>query len=365
MSKTKSVNKPFFWIVVILVLFGFTVFYSASTGLAARDGLSFYNIIINQLIIGVIGGFIAMLIFSKIDNNKIKKYGILIFILSLLATFAVFIPGFGITHGGSTRWIGVGNYSLQPSEFLKVASIIFLASWFNFHKNKLQNTYFGAVSVAITVGLIAIPLLLQRDFDVIFIIAITLIGMYLVSKAPIKTALILGISVIIIGMIFAFTVPHIKSRISGFFNPGEGGQTINYQSQQSQIAIGSGGIFGKGFGQSTQKFGSLPEPTNDSVFAVLAEEFGLLGCALLIFLYFLFGTTGYKIAKDSKTVFGSLFVFGIITMILIQSFINISSMVGFFPITGQPLVFVSHGGTSLLVTMAMMGIILNISRSKA
>lgn len=365
MPKTKSINKPFLWIVVVLVLFGFTVFYSASTGLAARDGFAFYNIIINQLIVGVLGGFVALFLFSKIDSNLFKKYGMLIFIIALLATFAVFVPGLGITHGGSTRWIGIGGFSFQPSEFLKVASIIFLASWFNFHKKSLSKPYFGAISVAVTMGLVAIPLFLQRDFDVIFIIAIPLIAMFLISKAPIKTALILGVSVLLIGTILAFTVPHIKSRISGFFNPEEGGQTINYQSRQSQIAIGSGGLFGKGFGQSTQKFGSLPEPTNDSIFAVLAEEFGLIGTSLLIFLYFLFAVWGYKIAKEAKTIFGSLFTFGIITLVLVQSFINISSMVGFFPITGQPLVFVSHGGTSLLVTLAMMGIILNISRSKA
>jgi len=364
MTKVQKVDKYFLWTVVVIVLFGFTIFYSASTGLAAKNGADFNNIIINQLIIGVIGGFIAMFIFSKIDNNIIKKYGLFLFFLSIVGMFTVFIPNLGIEHGGSTRWIQIAGFSLQPSEFLKVASIIFIASWFNFHKKKLANPYFAAISIISTVLIISIPLILQRDFDVIFLVAIPLFAIYLVAKAPLKTGLLLAVLGLIVGAIIVLTVPHIQSRFLGFFNQSQNGQTINYQAQQSQIAIGSGGFFGKGFGQSTQKFGNLPEPTNDSIFAILGEEFGFLGSSLLILLYILFAVFGYKIASRSNTVFGSLFTFGIVTMILLQSFMNIASMVGIFPITGQPLVFVSHGGTSLLVTLAMVGIILNISRNR-
>jgi cell division protein FtsW len=204
---------------------------------------------------------------------------------------------------------------------------------------------------------------LQRDFDVIILISLVLGAMYFVSNTPIKMGLILVSIIGLIGLILFLSVPHINSRIIGYLNPESGGQTINYQVQQSQIAIGSGGIFGKGFGQSTQKFGNLPEPTNDSIFAVLGEEFGLFGISLLLAVYVLFAIYGYKISTNAQNTFGSLFTFGIITLILIQSLMNIASMVGIFPITGQPLVFVSHGGTSMLVTLAMMGIILNISRT--
>jgi cell division protein FtsW len=363
MTKAKKVNKAFLWIVSILVLFGFLVFYSASTGLAAREGLGFYGVVINQLIIGVLLGFFAMFICSKIPSNFWKKWGMMIFFGTLVLTFAVFVPGWGVAKGEATRWIGIGNFTFQPSELLKVGSIIFIASWFNFHKKKLGKGWFATNSLIVTIALVSIPLILQKDFDVIFLIAVTLIGMYLVSKAPLKQALILGLGILIVGGTLSLTVPHIKSRVFGFLNPNEGGQTINYQAQQSQIAIGSGGIFGKGFGQSTQKFGNLPEPTSDSIFAVLAEEFGLIGSTVLVILYFLFAVFGYKIACRSKTTFGSLFTFGIVTLILLQSFMNVASMVGLFPITGQPLVFVSHGGTSLLVTLAMVGVILNVSKA--
>ena len=363
MPKLKSINKPFLWTVIILVLFGFTIFYSASTGLAARQGFDFYNIIFTQFSVGLVGGLLAMFGLSHLNYGIFKKYGLMIFILSLIGMFAVFVPGLGLEHGGSTRWIQLGGITFQPSEFLKVASIIFIASWFNFHKKKMNSPWFAISSVLITVVLVAIPLVMQRDFDVIILIALVLGAMFFVSKTPLKMVAILGSIIAVIGLILFLAVPHINSRVMGYLNPESEGQTINYQAQQSQIAIGSGGIFGKGFGQSTQKFGSLPEPTNDSIFAVLGEEFGLFGITILIALYLLLAIFGYKIATHSKDTFGSLFTFGIITLIIIQSLMNIASMVGIFPITGQPLVFVSHGGTAMFVTLAMMGIILNISRT--
>lgn len=365
MNNSKKSDRSFLWTVVTLVLFGFVVFYSASTGLAARNGLDFYNIILNQLLVGVFGGFVFMFLFSKIDNKYIKKLGLVIFIGAIILNLIIFIPGLGLEHGGSIRWIKFGNFTFQPSEFLKVSSIIFIAAWFNFNKKKLKKPFFGSISILSTILITAIPLVLQRDFDVILIIGIVLSLMYLISGAPIKNALILGLALLIIGGSLVFSVDHIRNRIMGYLNPETGGQTINYQSQQSKIAIGSGGIFGKGFGQSTQKFGNLPEPTNDSIFAVLGEELGLLGTMFLIVLFSLFAIFGYKIVSNTNDIFGALFTFGIVNLVLIQSFINISSMVGIIPITGQPLVFVSHGGTSLAVTLAMMGIILNISKQVA
>lgn len=358
----KVANKSFLIIILILVSFGFLIFYSASTGLAARGNLNFNSIILNQLIWGVLLGLVSMFIFSKINYNVIKKYAPIWLILSILLTLAVFIPGFSLEHGGSVRWLKIGGYTFQPSELLKITPIIFLAAWFNYKRKKLSHPYFAILSVISIIMACSIPLILQRDFDVIILITVPLVAMYLVSKAPLKFGLIFGGGALIILLISLFFVPHIKQRVMGYINPSESGQTINYQSQQSQIAIGSGGIFGKGFGKSTQKFGSLPEPTGDSIFAVLSEEFGILGAMFLIILYALFGIFGYKIAIKSKSLFGALFVTGIITLILFQSFLNIASMLGIAPITGQPLVFVSHGGTSLLITLAVMGIILNISK---
>lgn len=362
MHKLKSLDKPFLWTVIILVLFGFTVFYSATTGLVVQEGLGFYNAIINQFLLGVVLGGILMFSLSFINHNYFKKFAILIFIIVLILNFLPFVPGIGFENGGAIRWIRAGNYSFQPSELLKIASILFFAAWLNFNKKKIREGYFAIISLVSTIILISAPLLLQKDFDVIFIISAVLLLMYFVSRAPLKHGIILFLLISILGATLIFTVPYIKSRVLGFINPNENAQTINYQFQQSQIAIGSGGIIGKGFGQSTQKFGSLPEPTNDSIFAVLAEEFGLIGTTALIILYLFFLILGYKISTNATSIFGSLFVFGVVTLIFLQSFMNIASMIGFFPITGQPLVFVSHGGTSLFVTLSAIGIILNISR---
>jgi cell division protein FtsW len=362
MSNIKKINKSFLLIILTLLSFGFLIFYSASTGLAAQGNLNFNSIILNQLFLGVFLGLISMFIFSKIDYNIIKKYAPIWLSLSIILTLMVFIPGLSLEHGGSVRWLKIGNYTFQPSELLKITPIIFLAAWFNHKKKKMSDPFFPILSTISIVLICSIPLILQRDFDVIILITVPLVAMLIVSKAPRKFSFLIGGIAIIILLATLFFVPHIKSRVMGYINPSENGQTINYQSQQSQIAIGSGGILGKGFGKSTQKFGSLPEPTNDSIFAVLAEEFGILGSMFLIILYSLFGIFGYKIATKSKSVFGALFVTGVITLILFQSFLNIASMLGLAPITGQPLVFVSHGGTSLLITLAVMGIILNISK---
>lgn len=360
-----KVEKYFLWTVIILTLFGFLIFYSASTGLAAKENLNFYSRIINQFTIGILGGLFLMFIFYKIINNDfIKKHAIILFLISFTLNLVVFIPGVGIEHGGSIRWIDFKFFTLQPSELLKITSIIFFASWINYHKEKIKKNFFSIISLCVLILLISIPLIFQRDFDTIFLITVPICAMYLVAKAPFKHFLLFLSLPIILGLILFFTVPHINSRIMGFLNQSEDGQTINYQTQQSQIAIGSGGIFGKGLGKSTQKFGALPEPTSDSVFAVLAEETGLIGATFILILYLLLIVFGYKIALNSKNIYGSLFTFGVMTLIATQSIMNIASMVGLFPITGQPLVFVSHGGTSLLVTLASMGMILNISKKE-
>jgi cell division protein FtsW len=364
MNKVLKVDKYFLWTIITLVVFGFLIFYSASTGLAIKGNLNFYSRIITQLSVGVLAGLFFMFIFSTIKIDFIKKYAFIWFALSFILCFLVFIPGLGYEHNGSRRWIDLGFFTFQPSELLKLASIIFVASWFNYNKKKIKESYFSIISISIIIFLISIALIFQKDFDTIFLISLTIIGIYFVAKAPVKHAFVLILIMFSMALSLIFYVPHIKARVFAMFDKTENGQTINYQIQQSQIAIGSGGINGKGFGKSTQKFGSLPEATSDSIFAVLSEELGFLGSSFLILLYFFFFIFGYKIAINAKTMFGSLFVFGIITLVISQSLMNISSMIGIIPITGQPLVFVSHGGTSMLITMIAMGIVLNISKDQ-
>jgi cell division protein FtsW len=186
--------------------------------------------------------------------------------------------------------------------------------------------------------------------------------MLFVSGTPWKyIAGILGISIVALG-ILVFFKPYLMNRVNTFINPSQNGSSSSYQLQQSLIAVGSGGTFGRGLGQSIQKFNYLPEPQGDSIFAVLGEELGFLGTVVLVCLYVAFAFRGYRIAYYAPDPFSKFLVIGIITMITAQSFMNIASIIGVFPLTGVPLVFISHGGTALLLSIGMMGVVLHISR---
>jgi cell division protein FtsW len=360
--KKNKVDKPFLIIVLVLVLFGFFIFSSAALGLAARDGFNYFSTILNQFFVGIVGGLILMFVFSKVNHNLFKKYSPIILFIALLLSFAVFIPGLNIEHGGAKRWLSVAGFSFQPSELLKVSTVLFLAAWFNKHRSRLKSPFFGLISIAVIIGIASIPLLLQPDFDAIILVAIPAIAMYLVAKAPIKHALWMGIVLVVILGVIGTQFDHVRSRLTSFVDPSQNSLTSNYQIQQSLIAIGSGQITGTGFGKSVQKFKYLPEPTGDSIFAVYSEEFGFIGAIILILLYLAFAVRGFYIATHAKTMFGALFVTGIVTLFIFQSFANIASMLGLLPVLGLPLIFVSLGGTSLLVSLGMIGIILNISR---
>ncbi len=180
-----------------------------------------------------------------------------------------------------------------------------------------------------------------------------------VSWKKIIGIVVIGIAGVVILALFR---PYLMSRIKTYINPSSDSQGSSYQLQQGLIAIGSGGIFGRGLGQSVQKFNYLPEPQGDSIYAVIGEEFGFIGSALLVVLYVFLAIRGYKIAMQSRDVFGQYLVIGIVTVLVSQSFLNMASLVGLFPLTGVPLVFISQGGTALFIALFASGIVLNVSR---
>ena len=221
---------------------------------------------------------------------------------------------------------------------------------------------FRVLPLLILVEIITVILLKQPDTKSIILIIITALCMLFVSGVPWKYILgLLGISLIGCIILVSFK-PYLMERVKTFVNPSQNSSGSSYQLQQSLIAIGSGGVFGRGLGQSIQKFNYLPEPQGDSIFAVLGEELGFIGTSAIILIYLAFALRGYKIAYRAPDSFSKLLVIGIITMITAQSFMNIASIIGVFPLTGVPLVFISHGGTALLLSLGMMGIVLNISR---
>ncbi len=362
--KKIRVDMPFLMSVLILVIAGYLIFASASLGLLSKQPEKYANVAFNQTFLGLFLGLLACFVISKIDFRIYRKYSLYIFILSVLATLLVFVPGLGISHGGAKRWIYLGFASFQPSELLKIAFIIFLSAWMAKAKEKVNTFKHGLLPFLVLAGIVGVVLLKQPDTDTFLITIFSGLAIYL-SAGGRWTYVFALILVGVIGLgIIAQQRPYVMSRINTFINPENNSLGSGYQIQQSLIAIGSGGMFGRGFGQSIQKFNVLPEPIGDSIFAVASEEFGFVGAIGIIFLFIFFAFRGLKIAVKVPDTFGRLMVVGIVIMIVSQAFVNIGSMVGVLPLSGITLPFVSHGGTALFMTLAEVGIILNISKSQ-
>lgn len=362
MVRNTHIDRILLTIVILLVVCGFFIFSSASLGLLARDGAKFSSVAFNQAVFGILGGFVSMFVLSRIYYRNWRKLAFYIFITTLLLTTAVFIPGLGYEHGGAHRWIEIGGFSFQPSELLKIAFVIYMATWFSGMQKYVTTFLNGTLPFAILVGIVGILLLLQPDTDTFLIMAGSGAAMFITAGGKWRDILILALTSILLLAVLAFIRPYIMDRLLGFFDPTLDPLGSNYQVQQSLIAVGSGGLYGRGFGQSIQKFEYLPEPIGDSVFAVYAEEFGFIGTVFLILLFAGFVFRGYRIATHAPDQFGMLLVVGFVTLVISQALLNMAAMVALLPMIGLPLPFISHGGTALLATLASIGIILNVSK---
>ena len=360
--KPKSVDPILLTIICTLVAGGFLIFSSASLGLLARSSASFGSVATSQFLIGVVGGGVALFIASNIYYRNWRKYAFYIFTSTLLLTALVFVPGLGFSHGGATRWLDLGVTTLQPSELLKIGFIIYLATWFSGMYGKVHDWRFGLLPFIVTVGLVGIIMLPQPDTDTFLIMATSGMAMYIVSGAKIRhIALIIFVGVCMLAVL-AFARPYVMDRLTTFLDPESDPLGSGYQIQQSLIAVGSGGVFGRGYGQSIQKFDYLPEAIGDSIFAVYAEEFGFVGTCILIIGYLSLALRGLKTAAHAEDMFGTLLVVGFITIIITQAFLNIGAMIAIAPLSGLPLPFISHGGSALFATLVALGIVLNVSR---
>ncbi|MCE9585178.1 putative lipid II flippase FtsW [Candidatus Nomurabacteria bacterium] len=360
--KNKKVDKFFLIIVLILIFGGVAMFVSASLGILAKNKDTFYSVLFSQLVLGLGCGLVGMYTALKINYKIWRNYAFYIFIASIILMTFVFIPHVGWSHGGATRWIKIGPVSFQPAEILKFSFIIYFSAFLSWSKDKIKSFKYGILPLLGMLAVIAVVLLKQPDTKSFILITFTGICMYFISGGPWKYIAGIGaICVVVFGTLIFFT-PYLQQRVNTFLDPSHDPKGSSYQIQQSMIALGSGGIFGRGYGQSIQKFSYLPEPQGDSIFAVLGEELGFLGAVITIFLYCAFALRGIRIANNSPDSFGRLLVSGIVILMTAQSFMNIASIVGVFPLTGVPLVFMSHGGTSLMIYMTAIGIVLNISK---
>jgi cell division protein FtsW len=307
-------------------------------------------------------GLLLLYIFSRIDYRFWAKISPILLGLSIASLVAVFIPGIGFSHNGASRWINLGFATLQPAEPIKLALILFLASWFEKKGDDLRNFYKGTVPFLVIIAIIAGLIMKQPDMGTTAVIVSTAGIMFFLAGASLRHVIGLIVSGAAIVWVFIVTAPYRLARFVTFMNPNSDSSGAGYQIQQALVAIGSGGIMGLGFGRSRQKFNYLPEAATDSIFAIIAEELGLIRASLIIFIILLFVLRGYKIAKEAPDVFARLVAAGITTWIAIQSFINILAILGLMPLTGVPLPFISYGGTSLVMLLAGCGILLNISK---
>jgi cell division protein FtsW len=362
-EKGKRPDRILLLIVLALVISGFAIFLSASLGQVGKDSASFATVALKQLGV-LLGGLILTIVFSNLPYKTLKPYSPYLFGLAIIATTLVFVPSLGFTFNGARRWLELGPLTLQPSEFLKFTFIIFLAAWASAKKDRLQHWTEGFLPFLFFLGIVGSLMIMQPDTGTLMVMIIGALGIFVTAGGHWRHLFLLfALGVMAVG-ILAFTRPYIRDRLETFINPQNDITGSSYQINQSLIAIGSGGLRGRGFGQSVQKFNFLPEPIGDSIFAVASEEFGLLGASLLVLLYLTFALWGLKLMTHVIDPFGRYLGTGLIILITGQAFINIGAMIGLLPLTGVPLPFISHGGTALLFALIEVGIILNISKTK-
>lgn len=359
---SKRVDAPFLLTFLVLLSFGLLIFTSAALGLLARDGADFQNVAVSQLFLGLVLGSILMFALSRLDYRLLKPYTPYIFGVSVLLVALTFVPGIGLTLKGASRWIELGPITFQPAELLKFAVVALLAAVYAKHLREVGTWSRGIGPLFVIAGGAAALLLLQPDTDGAAVIILASAAVLFAAGGRVRHLLILAlIGALALGALVAQR-PYLAERFTTFLNPSADPRGAGWQIDQSLIAVGSGGLTGRGFGQSIEKFSYLPEPIGDSIFAVAAEEFGFVGSVLLIALYASVALLGLRIAARAPDPFGGLLVVGLVVLIIGQSFMNIASTLGLIPLSGLPLVFVSHGGTSLMIALAEVGVLLSVSR---
>lgn len=359
----KSVDTQFLAAIYILLAFGLLMVLSASSPIAyassATNHDSFYYFK-KQLMWACLGS-VAMFVTANFDYRKLKNWAFFGLCVSGFLLLLVLVPGIGRKINDARRWIYIGPINFQPSEVAKIATIIFFS--YSLSKNHKELDKFSVFIMYIAIiGVISAIIMMEPHFSCTMLIAMTACILLLVAGAKMRHFFMVGCCALPAVALLIIKAPYRLARVVTFLDPFQDIQGSGWQIVQSLYAIGSGGIFGAGLGQSRQKYMNIPEPQNDFIFAILAEEFGLLGAVLVSLMFIFLIIRGIKIALSAPDLFGTLLATGIIAMIAIQAIVNIAVVTSSMPVTGMPLPFFSYGGTALAITMAEMGIVLNISR---
>ena len=347
---------------VILTLFGLLMVYSSSyvwSEYKFNDSLHF----LRHQSIFVVLGFIGMYVLSKIDYKIYYKKANLILLVCFLLLGLVLIPGIGVIRNGSRSWFGVGSFGIQPSEFAKIGLIIFTAKYLSNNVKEMSDFKKGAFPILFVILIFFALIMLEPDFGTGMVIVATLVGMIYASNIKLNFFAYTGLLGLIGMALLIIAAPYRIARIVSFLNPWSDPLGSGFQIIQSLYAIGPGGLFGLGLGNSIQKHFYLPEPQTDFIFAIISEEFGFLGILILASLYLYLFYKVLKISINIDDLFGKYLAFGLIFGIIFQTALNIAVVIGLLPVTGITLPFFSYGGSSLLVSLGSIGIILNIAKN--
>ena len=349
-------------LVMTLLVIGMIMVYSTSSTRVV-EGLNPINITFLKHVLWIIFAVVGMLIMKKLDYHYLQKYGMVIFIISLVALMVVLLPGIGIVANGARRWIRFGSYfGFQPSELAKLAMIIFMSGYIAKNHERMASFTKGFVVPVILIGIVSLLILKEPDFGTAMFISLISFILMLVG----------GTRIVFVVFTLMASIPHVyeimykisdykKDRLLAFLDPWKYPEGIGYQIIQSMVALGSGGVSGLGLGEGRQKLFFLPESSSDFIFSIIGEELGFIGTTGIIIMFALFAWQGMMICKSAPDIFGFFLSFGITLLIVLQSAINIAVATGSIPTTGIPLPFISTGGSSLFLSLLGVGILLNIA----
>ncbi len=357
MKNLKNTNFTLIIAGSLLLLLGALILASTSTVFSMEKFGNQNYLLKHQLLFGLLPGLILGLAGFLIPLPIIKKFSFLAFLFIILCLCLLFVSTTELKLFNASSWINFGIFSFQPSEFLKLVLILYLGVWLT-----KQDSKKSLIPFLIVMAIVSLLLILQPDIGTLVIVAVIGLAVFFATNTPLWQNFLIWLSGLAALGILIKVAPYRMNRWRVFINPDFDPMGIGYQLKQSLISIGSGGIFGLGFGGSRQRFNFLPATIGDAIFSIFAEEAGFFGAIILLSIIFVFVWQGFKIAKASKDKFSQVVAVGICFWIGFQSLVNICSMTGIFPLTGVPLPFISYGGSHLTSELAGLGILLNISR---
>ncbi len=364
-TKTTATKKPFdFWIfitILILLSMGIVMLFSASAPAAYTYKNDIYHFLKDQLLFAFVG-FIAMFVAMNFHYKKLAKLAPILLVICMVLLILVLVPSIGYEANNARRWLRIGRFTVQPSEMAKLALILFLSSSLSRRKDQLQYFFRGLLPYLVVIGMVAGLIVVEPHLSATIIILIVSSIILFCAGAKIRHFVIMAVPAVAgLGIVVAMN-EYMQKRLFSFINPWSDLKGDGWQAVQSLYAIGSGGLFGRGLGKSLQKFLYIPEPYNDFIFSILAEELGFIGVVTVMLLFLVLVWRGVKVAMNAPDTFGCLVAVGITSLITVQVLLNIAVVTSSIPPTGVSLPFFSSGGTSLLFFMTEIGILLNISK---